>query len=927
MYLDQLIQYFNNVNTSRRINVPKIQDAVMPKIQVASNIEFELKLILEQRKNILPYFIKVVDKATALNKYKELFVGFSDNYSVINKQTINFINSKSNTIKELHFTNGKQDKEKKRFYVKKRLHTPIFMCVDKDNFKISLSDEIDITETEFDDYDITRFKQRFSFIADEWSIDFTFVKSTESKSLADLVSTRDKLFVDITPMNIFTDKLWIWEYVDSIEVEFEYMNSNKPLMISSIKQVINYAQKYDVNANDENDQCTQNSHDDQCDQNHDSLLTKINNIFVRGQSGQGQRQNETIVKDTLKKILPNAIEINKKQYFEEILPMINDFYLTDKADGLRTLLIVNKDIISVNSTSTVLESNIYFNIGETIVECELIDGIFYAFDILKYDGVDCINKNFENRLKILTMLTDEGDSWGKLKIKEFIKLSKETYQNDIREFVKDLQKRDYYCDGIIFTSISHIYKSTKFYKWKPPLDMTIDFIAKKCPNELLGCNPYKSKEGYDLYLLFSGITLKEYKKLNMKTMDKYKTIFSSRQNNATYFPIQFSPSDNPIAYLFWHPSNSEFGNLDNKIVELRLQKECNTWELIRIREDRVNDFKKKNYFGNNFRVAELIWRNYSNPLTLDLICSDISDLSTEFYFRKHNSNEHMAVRKFNNMVKYELLKHLDSSIDENSWAVDLGAGKGNDLLKYTTMKNIKNVLFIDSNDNNLCSIIERKYNYVNDKKKDGSSMGIFIKKLDLNDEWESNHTLIKEHNPFLQKSKTKLIVCNFAIHYFAKNSTTIANFVELVDSLLADGGRFLFTCMNGEAVFNLLRKSGNGNEDDKKYSAWGDGNKYFIKMKNKASKFQGGEEIEILLPFSDGALFKEYLVNLKLIEKEFKKKKIKLESQANFGSNYLNKFQEYYPYIFNKMDDADKEYIKLLDFSIYHKNTKPRSKT
>ncbi len=40
--------------------------------------------------------------------------------------------------------------------------------------------------------------------------------------------------------------------------------------------------------------------------------------------------------------------------------------------------------------------------------------------------------------------------------------------------------------------------------------------------------------------------------------------------------------------------------------------------------------------------------------------------------------------------------------------MDLGAGKGQDLHKYIQL-NVKNVLFIDENINNLCELVDRKY--------------------------------------------------------------------------------------------------------------------------------------------------------------------------------------------------------------------------
>lgn len=830
MYFEKLIEYFNS----------------MPDIPL---IELELKLLIDPR-NKYPSFIKCMDLDKAITHCKELFAIYSK-FEFEQKQTINFISTgkESSVIKELHFTNNIQDKNKKKFYVKKRLHAPIYISKSNDFFKLSLSSETECQEN--NDYDLIRFKNRFSFFMENWNIDFTFIKNSTSKTINDIKAIKDKLFTNIDNKNIFGENSWIWNYADCIEIEFEFNNKNK-LEISMFKEVLT---GFEYNTGD--------------------FLKQLQSILHSNQYA-----------NTIKKILPNAIEMNKRQYFEEVLPVITDFYITDKADGLRTMLIINDNIATYNLNHIILCKNTIFSIEDTIVECEMINGIFYAFDILKYDGFNIAHKPFKERIKYLYML---ANIWDKLFIKEFIHLDN---PNVIRNFIKNVDK-PYDIDGVIFTSANESYKYTKTYKWKDVKNMTIDFVAKKCPNVLLGLNPYIKKGGMQLYILFSGITNKEYTRFNMNKIRYYDKMFLSSLDK-NYFPIQFSPSDKPNAYLFWHPSD-----LDNKIVELRFDKLNNEWELVRVRDDRLDDFNKKSYYGNHFKVAELIWRNYSNPLTIDHLCTNIEELSHSFYFKKHNSEEHKAVRKFNNMVKAELIQKYSSTIPSDSWVIDLGCGKGQDLHKYMS-NNISNALFIDNNENNLCTVIERKYNSLYNGK---NSLGIYIKNLNLLDNWKVNKASLDESIPFIQKNKNKLIVCNFAIHYFVQD---IDNLIDLIDSLMPSGGRFMFTCLNGEKVYNLL-KSGT------EFKPWGDGIKYLIKPNFKNKIFKGGEEIEILLPFSD-TLYKEYLVNLTLLEKRLKKKKIVLESQANFDI-YLEKFAEYK----YNLSDTDLNYIKLLYFSVYYK--------
>jgi hypothetical protein len=60
------------------------------------------------------------------------------------------------------------------------------------------------------------------------------------------------------------------------------------------------------------------------------------------------------------------------------------------------------------------------------------------------------------------------------------------------------------------------------------------------------------------------------------------------------------------------------------VIELGLTKYNTTssvcipdWKLTRIRTDRDNDVNSQKYFGNDFRIAELTWNIFLDPLTLD----------------------------------------------------------------------------------------------------------------------------------------------------------------------------------------------------------------------------------------------------------------------------------------------------------------------
>jgi hypothetical protein len=611
---------------------------------------------------------------------------------------------------------------------------------------------------------------------------------------------------------------------------------------------------------------------------------------------------------TLKQLLPEPIEINKRQYLEEILPNINNFWITDKADGIRTIL-------WLNDTKAIWYNSVEkgeFEIpptNDTIIECEKIDDYFYGFDIIKYQNTETYLLNFDKRLEILVKCDGILNN---LIIKKFIKLN-DDYPTQIANFyqTKDI---NYNVDGLIFTSSNDTYIETKYYKWKPVEHMSIDFVVKKCPKGLLNKHPYIIKKDCELYLLFSGTRLDDFNHLGMSRIQYYNDMFSTISNKK-YFPIQFSPSDNPYAYLWWYNGDED---VNNRICELTYDIDNSEWKLLKIRTDRQNE---TNYYGNYFKVAEIIWRNFSNPLTLKYLCSTIEHNKKEFYFIKTNSAIHKAIRKYNNVFKFELLKKYTNT--EINWCIDLGCGNGQDIIKYIKL-GIKKTLFIDVNENNLCEIINRKYTLVKTYNKDFSNkwkMGIFIQKLNLLDTAKYNCDLIRDKGfPYLNE-KVKLIICNFAIHYLVGDLIKLNNFAVFVSSLLQNSGRFIFTCLDGEKVYDILNETKTRcDELDIKFDGWGDGKKYKILPKfDITKKFTGiRQNIELLLPFSEGVLYTEPLVNLNKVKKAFEKNKFILESQGCF-SLYLEIFKDQYPDLYSYLDKYDIEYIKLLNYSVYFK--------
>jgi hypothetical protein len=477
-----------------------------------------------------------------------------------------------------------------------------------------------------------------------------------------------------------------------------------------------------------------------------------------------------------------------------------------------------------------------------------------------------------------------------------VRLTQQNYAKEIRKMYDELDSHQYPTDGIIMISCNKPYQTTMNLKWKTMKHMTVDFIAKECPKQLLGITPYITKPGQTLYLLFSGIRSDDFKKMGVPLLKHYSKIFIDIRRHDEYFPIQFSPSSNPFAYLFW----AKESDLDNNVVELTY---TDKWELIRVRSDRADDVAKKTYFGNNFKIAENIWMNYFNPLLIDHMCN----LDCKSYFQQTDNKSYTASRKFNNFVKKELI----NMYSDTKWVIDLASGKGQDLFKYLDC-NIPNILMVERDYDAISEIINRKYMFVSDSQYKNPA-NILIHQADLCCDAESNIARIRS-TFHLPEDGVPLIVCNLAMHYLIGNKASIINFVNILDAFLAPGGIFIFTAFDGQSIFDLIGEK-------KSWDIYNESNvlKYSIKKLYRSGNFTGSnQKINVLLPFSNGTYYPENLINISSFEHECNKKRITMMASSSFNA-YLDKFKKTKPQFHSQLNSDDVKYVSLYKYYIFHK--------
>ena len=125
---------------------------------------------------------------------------------------------------------------------------------------------------------------------------------------------------------------------------------------------------------------------------------------------------------------------------------------------------------------------------------------------------------------------------------------------------------------------------------------------------------------HDLYFLFVGINNNMFNAASLKLCPNYSKLFEGLGSVRTFrcsssiqlFPTHSSTST-PVGRADRRKDRGD-GHPRSREAVRKAGRGFPHGELIRVREDRTRDFEALNYFGNDFRVAELTWNNFLDPL-------------------------------------------------------------------------------------------------------------------------------------------------------------------------------------------------------------------------------------------------------------------------------------------------------------------------
>lgn len=622
------------------------------------------------------------------------------------------------------------------------------------------------------------------------------------------------------------------------------------------------------------------------------------------------------------KMLSNPpVSLTKNLYYTELYPPTG-YYLTEKADGVTCLVSVQGRRCRLLTSAELIEFEIESGADElTIALGELVEHDLYLFDVLMVRDENIANEGFSKRLTYLESAANVINEYKgyTARPKKFTRLE-EPFKDKFEGVYS--AKYPYEIDGLILTEPGAPYHATKNYKWKPRDRQTIDFLAVKCPSKMLGIAPYLVKPGRDLYLLFVGINHNMREKLGLGFLPNYKHFFPDERG--AYYPIQFSPSVDPHAYLYYH--KPELGSIDRKIVELKCASAdagpCTEWEFIRVRDDRQLE---RGYYGNDFRIAEMTYMNLVDPFNLeDLWNPQVG------YFAKTAKGIHAAPNKYKRFVISLLLRDL---LSDAKWVIDEAAGRGADLHRYQEI-GVKNALFIDVDSTAIAELIRRKFEYFGMKKRRGGGVwfggddddesaarkALAVHTLVANLKTDANELIAAVDQFGLRPGMTDGVVCNFALHYMCDSIDNLRNVLKFNATMLKLGGVFMFTVMDGKKVFELLKNLKPGDTWQVRQD---EHLKYAITKKYSSERLApAGQMISILLPFAD-EMYDEPLCNIETVAAEAKKLGLELEMNESF-STYMGKFEKVNKELYERLTPDDKAYIDLFHYVSMRKVKEPK---
>lgn len=617
---------------------------------------------------------------------------------------------------------------------------------------------------------------------------------------------------------------------------------------------------------------------------------------------------------------PQPVTLERKNVAKPdlgVVSILEDYTVTEKADGERCLLFVNSDgrcylidsRLNMRFTGTKLN-----NLVNTLLDGEFITSdilgnrtsVYGVFDIYyhnaedvrslpliggRYDKLKEIEKRFTSRFE-----EDSGSI--RLFVKKFLH-GASIFEN-AKKVLDQSSSLPYKIDGLIFTpaklGVPNTYGTwDKVFKYKPPEENTIDFLVKF---GLMRADIGTVMQELELYV---GYNPQQHTRIT--TMD---FINGNTRQRKGYIAKRFEPADvldGSASSCFLELGEDrtircENGDeiTNNTIVEFAWIN--GKWTPNRLRKDKTELYAKQGLSrtANDITSAMSVWRTIQNPVTYEMITGkvpvpeDVVNDEDTYYFR-NISRDKMATKSMLDFHNIWIKNRCLINKYKGKTLLDIACGKAGDLNKWMEA-GIEKVVGIDysrdnienPNDGAIVRTIKKLATTRNTKSKflfltmDGGeelSDDYFNKLSNANDKTVAkvawgyekppvSSPRLQEYYKFIPAEGFDLVSCQFAIHYFFENKIKLRNFVRNVAKHLKPGGYFVGTCLDSQKIRESFAKS----ESDE---LRGEKDGRVIWNIKKLTD----DAVEIYME-SIGRRMKEHLVDFDLLVDEFAKHDIKL---------------------------------------------------
>ena len=410
------------------------------------------------------------------------------------------------------------------------------------------------------------------------------------------------------------------------------------------------------------------------------------------------------------------------------------------------------------------------------------------------------------------------------------------------------------------------------FKWKPPQFNTIDFLVttvKNKDNSDVVKNLFE-----DGVSASASVQLNSYKQVQLRcsfnekrhgfinpcqdviddNLPEYKN-FEDKSDRESK-PVQFYPTSpyDPTAgicnLMLKDDGNnnkqmfSEEGEMidDNTIVEFSYDLDGEQgwrWIPLRVRYDKTTEMRQgAQQFGNAYHVANDNWKSIHYPVTEEMIRSGINIPDTivdedVYYNVKSKDFKTEGLKNFHNLYVKKLL--IKSVSKQGDTLIDFACGKAGDLPKWIAAR-LAFVFGVDISKDNLENRLDgacarflkaRRQNksmpyalFVNGNSafniKNGSAMlndkAIQITNAVFGNGTKESDKIGKGVSRQYGKGAEGFNVssCQFALHYFWENPTTLQGFMRNLSECTKLNGYFIGTAYDGKEIFKMLKKKAPG---------------------------------------------------------------------------------------------------------------------